>query len=160
MDLRNTLKAFKAARIMCPVTVQWLRPTPANVQALRQSQFLDSHDVIDSLVTELPAYTAAAQDVRMACEENKVKWRRQQSDNLPNWSSAVMKVLLVQPSLAAAERVFSLLNASFNDLQDHALEDYQQASVMLQYNNTRRNAKHLHLPRLQKRLTLILLLLT
>ena len=28
----------------------------------------------------------------------------QQSDNLPHWSSAVMKVLLVQPSSAAAER--------------------------------------------------------
>ena len=45
-----------------------------------------------------------------------------------------MKVLLVQPSSAAAERVFSLLNASLNDLQDHALLDYLQASVMLQYN--------------------------
>ena len=76
----------------------------ANVQALRQFPFLDSNDVIDSLVTELPAYIAAAQDVRMACEEDKVKWWRQQSDNLPNWSSAVMKVLLVQPSSAASER--------------------------------------------------------
>ena len=65
-----------------------------------------------------------------------MKWWKQHSDNLPNWSSAVMKVLLVQPSSAAAdhERVFSLLNASFDDLQDHALVDYLQASVMLQYN--------------------------
>ena len=30
VDLHNTLSAFKAARIMCPVTFQWLRPTPAN----------------------------------------------------------------------------------------------------------------------------------
>ena len=134
VDLHNTLRALQAARVMCRVTVQWLRSTPANVKALRQFPFLDSHDVIASLVTELPTYIAAAQDVRMSCEEDKVKWLRQQSDNLPNWSSAVMKVLLVQPSSAAAERVFSLLNASFNDLQDHALVDYLQASVMLQYN--------------------------
>ena len=83
----------------------------------------------------LPNYLAAAQDVIIPWEEDKVKWWRQQSDNLPHWSSAVMKVLLVQPSSAAAERVFSILNSSFNDSQEHALADYLQACVMLQYNN-------------------------
>ena len=34
----------------------------------------------------------------------------------------------------AAERVFSILNSSFNDQQEHALVDYLQASVMTQYN--------------------------
>ena len=38
------------------------------------------------------------------------------------------------PSSAAAERALSILNASFNDQQHHALSDYLQASVMLQYN--------------------------
>ena len=60
VDLHNTLSAFKAARIMCPVTVQWLRPTPENVEALRQFPFLDSNDVINDLVTELRNYLAAA----------------------------------------------------------------------------------------------------
>ena len=83
----------------------------------------------------LANYLAAAQDAIMPCEEDKVKWWRQQSDNLTHWSSAVMKVLLVQPSSAAAERVFSILNSSFNDSQEHALVDYLQACVMLQYNN-------------------------
>ena len=80
----------------------------------------------------LPNYLAAAQDVIMPCEEDKVKWWRQQSDNLPHWSSAVMKVLLVQPSSAAAERVFSILNSSFNDSQEHALADYLQACVLVE----------------------------
>ena len=83
--------------------------------------------LINGLITELPNYLAAAQDVIMPCEEDKVKWWRQQSDNLPHWSSAGLKVLLVQPSSAAAERVFSILNASFNDSQEHALVDYLQA---------------------------------
>lgn len=68
VDFRNTLSAFKAARIMCPVTVQWLRPTQANVAAGRQFPFLDSNDVINDLITELPNYLAAAQDVVMPCE--------------------------------------------------------------------------------------------
>ena len=82
VDLHNTLNIFKAARIMCPVTVQWLRLTPANVEALRQVPFLDINDVMNDLVTELPKDLAAAQDVIMPCEEDKVKWWRQQSDNL------------------------------------------------------------------------------
>ena len=105
------------------------------MKALRQFPFLDGNNVINDLVMELPNYLAAAQDVIMPCKENKVKWWRQQSDNLPHWSSAVMKVLLVQPLSAAAERVFSILNSSFNDLQEHALMDYLQACVILQYNN-------------------------
>ena len=43
--------------------------------------------------------------------------------------------LLVQPSSAAAERVFSLLESSFSQRQSSALEDYISLSVMLQYNN-------------------------
>ena len=106
VDLHNTVSAFKVARIMCLVTVQWLLLTPANVEALRQFPFLDSNDVSNDLVTELPNDLAAAQDVIMPCEEDKVKWWRQKSDdNLPHWSSAVMKVLLVQLSSAATERV-------------------------------------------------------
>ena len=65
-------------------------------------------------------------------------WWHDHKDQLPHWTSAVKKVLLLQPSSAAAERVFSILNSSFNDQQEHALVDYLQASVMTQYNNNKR----------------------
>lgn len=61
-------------------------------------------------------------------------WKVHQSD-LPNWSSAFKLVTLVQPSSAAAERVFSLLTSSFTVQQESSLEDYVQLSVMLQYNS-------------------------
>ena len=54
-----------------------------------------SNEAISNLVMELPNYLAAATDVIIPCEEDKVKWWRQQSDNLTHRSSAVMKVLLV-----------------------------------------------------------------
>ena len=44
-------------------------------------------------------------------------------------------ILLLQPSSAAAERVFSLLSNSFKENQQNALEDYISTSVMLQYNS-------------------------
>ena len=43
-------------------------------------------------------------------------------------------ILLVQPTSAAAERVFSLLSSCFTDPQHHALEDYLETTVMLRYN--------------------------
>ena len=42
---------------------------------------------------------------------------------------AVSKALLVQPSSASSERVFSLLKASFDEQQD-----YLEASLTLQFN--------------------------
>ena len=40
----------------------------------------------------------------------------------------------IQPSSAAAERVFSLLQSSFGKQQEQSLEDYIELSVMMQYN--------------------------
>ena len=60
-------------------------------------------------------------------------WHRQE-ERLPRWATTVKQVLLIQPSSAAAERVFSILKASFNEQQDCALVDYIQASEMAQYN--------------------------
>jgi hypothetical protein len=134
VELYNTVSAFKAARIMCPVAVQWLAPTAETIKTLKIFPFLNNDATIDALVKELPQYVAAAQDVIISSEEKKVEWWKHHAEQLPNWSSAVKKVLLVQPSSAAAERAFSILNASFNDQQHHALSDYLQASVMLQYN--------------------------
>lgn len=73
VELFDLVTAFKAARTMCPVAVQWLRPTPTNVSALRIFRFLDSDIIIDRLITELPNYIAAAQDVVVSTEEEKVK---------------------------------------------------------------------------------------
>ncbi|PFX14310.1 DNA-directed primase/polymerase protein [Stylophora pistillata] len=136
---RNSCKAkllWKdlTARLFCPVSVQWLRPTDASVESLRAFPFLDSDAIINGLKAELPVYLAAAEDVNVLSEEQKVEWWHRQEERLPRWATAVKQVLLIQPSSAAAERVFSILKASFNEQQDCALVDYIQASVMAQYN--------------------------
>ena len=63
-----------------------------------------------------------------------LKWWSNHEEKLPQWSQ-VCKNVLLQPSSAAAERVFSILESSFNKKQTHSLQDYICASVMLQYNN-------------------------
>ena len=61
-------------------------------------------------------------------------WWERHMEDLPHWSTAFKLVLLVQPSSAAAERVFSLLQNSFSQRQSSSLEDYIETSLMLQYN--------------------------
>ena len=62
------------------------------------------------------------------------KWWERHKEDLPHWANAFMKVVLIQPSSAAAERVFSLLTNAFGHLQGSSLEDYISASIMMQYN--------------------------
>ena len=67
----------------------------------------------------------------------KAKWERMSSlpAKLLESSKAIgfRLVLLVQPSSAVAERVFSILQ-QFIAQQQSSLEDYLELSVMLQYN--------------------------
>ena len=57
------------------------------------------------------------------------------STSLPTWSIETQQVLVIQPSLAALETVFSLLKNSFGNQQLTSLEDYVETSLMLQYNH-------------------------
>ena len=61
-------------------------------------------------------------------------WWKANEGSLPHWSSAAQKILLIQPSSAAAERVFSVLNDSFGQKQTQSLEDYVETSIMMQFN--------------------------
>ena len=143
VELVDTVRAFKAARLMCPATVRSLDPTPTSVQQLRAFPFLDEDGIMDALCQELPSYLACAEGVSFQGDSladlaaKKVEWWRCNEEKLPHWSKAVKLVLLVQPSSAASERVFSLLKAAFSDQQQRALRDYLESTVMLQYNHRR-----------------------
>ena len=118
--------------------MQTLRPTAASLEQLRNFPFVNNDATIANLAQELPLYFAAADGVKVACEEDKVTWWAAHRDTLPHWCVLVKKLLLIQPSSAAAERVFSLLAIVFTSQEDSALQDYLEASVMLLYNKTKR----------------------
>ena len=81
--------AFKAARLFCPVRVQWLKPTNTLVESLRAFPFLNSDITIDGLKAELLAYLAAAEDVIIPTEEKKIEWWCGHEEQLPRWAFAV-----------------------------------------------------------------------
>ena len=103
------------------------------MESLRAFPFLDSDVIMNGFKVELPAYMAVAEDVSISTEEKKVERWCDHKEQISHWASAVKQVLLVQPSSATAERVFSILRSSFNEQQECALTDYLQASTMLQY---------------------------
>ena len=136
VQFRTIVRAFKAARLCCPVQVQALRPNAASLEEFRNFPFVDDN-TIANLATELPTYLAAADGVTCYSEDEKVSWWAAHRDTLPHWAALVKQLLLIQPSSAAAERVFSLLS-SLSSQQDRALEDYIEASVMIRYNSNQR----------------------
>ena len=124
----------KAARLFSPFKANEIQPTATNIDDLKAFPFLNDDN---QLKAELPAYLALAADVN--ADVNVMDWWKNHSNPesggyVPHWSSAVQKVFLVQPSSATAERVFSMLNRSFGDQPQNAVEDIVETTIMLQYN--------------------------
>ena len=92
-----------------------------------------------ALVRGLRASQAAAQArgddfnaFSAECEWVLQRWQ-QQASLLPAWASLVRTVLTIQPSSAAAERAFSLLEYLYSPHRTSALEGHQEISLMLAF---------------------------
>ena len=128
----QVVRAFKAARLLSPAGINGMQPSQGAVQELHVFPFLDKDEVIGSLRRELPLYLAAAEDVHV--DVDALQWWGSSRVDLHVWSSVFQNLLAIQPSSASAEREFSLLKAAFDTQQEHALQDYIEATVMLPYN--------------------------
>ena len=122
-DLKSVLDAFKAARLFSPFKFHELKPSATDIDCLKAFPFLNSQETIDGLKMEIPMsmYMAASEDV--STEIDLIAWWKRHAIELPKWANAFKKVLLVQPSSAAAERVFLILQR-FTAQQQSSLEDY------------------------------------
>ena len=118
-------------RFFSPTKMCELKPVASDLDTLHCLPFLNAAD-INSLKCEHATYLAAVEDISHLIDP--MWWWKTHQDQLPHWASVFKKILLVQPSSAAAERVFSILANAFSKSQTSALEDYIQISVLLQYN--------------------------
>ena len=110
-ELSASVAAFRAARLFLPQKISEMKPDTSAIDALKAFPFLDDTMLLDQLKQERPSYLAKAIDVSSSIEV--LQWWKNHAKDLPNWCKAVCKVALIQPSLAAAECVFSLLKCSF-----------------------------------------------
>ena len=131
-DLMNIpMKAFKAARLFSPHILQKTKPECNALTDLLAFPFI-TEATLTALKEEFPKYAAIAEDV--SSEFTVLDFWKNYSKALPKWGEAASQALLCQPSSAAAERVFSVMNSCFGDQQLSSLEDYLEASIIMQYN--------------------------
>lgn len=131
-DIMSTpFKAFKAARLFDPHYLNKVKPQNVALNLLSVLPF-NTDPILAHLKEEYPQYAAAAEGISSECET--ITFWKQYANGIPKWKEIAARVLLLQPSSAAAECVFSILKNSFSDQQLSALEDYLEASLILQYN--------------------------
>ena len=122
------MRAFKVARLCCPVQRQLLMPNAAALQEFENFPFVDDN-TIANLAVELPAYVAAEDDIVDLSKEQQLAWWTARHHTLPHSASnphsasLFRRLLLIQPSSAASKSVFSLLS-TLSSQQDNALEHY------------------------------------
>ena len=90
-----------------PTQAQSMTLTREKLQCIEAFTFLTADD-LRGLGDELPTYIAVIANVEIVDSSKVVVWWSRQQ-GLPTWSRELKKILLVQPTSAAAERVFSLL---------------------------------------------------
>ena len=123
---------FKAARLFSPRRITQLCPVANGVDVLTSIAFLNDAAMIANMKNELPRYLARADGIADGIDP--IRWWKENEAKLPFWSAAAKLILLMQPSSASSERVFSILMTAFRHLQDLALQDYIVCSFMLQFN--------------------------
>ena len=111
IDSEKPLAVFKAARLFSPVRLHEIQPTALDLDQLKVLLFLDDSTVLSNLKVELPSYLAKASQVNS--DFDILEWWKLHEAELPHWSSAVKKGLLLQPSSAASERVFFAIEQFF-----------------------------------------------
>ena len=97
--------------------MQEAQPTPDQPQIF---PVLDDDETINHVKEEFAAYKVAAADVPK--DTDCLQWWKVQ-EALPTWRGAARIVMTIPPSLAAAERVFSLLAAAITKPQARLLKD-------------------------------------
>ena len=133
-SLKDALSAFKSARYFSPLKMNNIQPNAEAIDALKAFLFLNLQALLDRLKGELLGNLSKGSDFDPRI--NILHWWKQNQSALPCWEAAVCKVLLVQPSSAASERIFSSLKSSFSPHQQSSMQDYLKytVSLMLQYN--------------------------
>lgn len=102
--LKKPLAAFKAARLIVPQKMQEVQPDSSTIDSL--AVFMKPQATLNALKSKLPQYIACSEDMTPDCD--LLPWWKVKQSDLPTCAASFKKVLCIQPSSDAVERVFSL----------------------------------------------------
>ena len=108
-----------------------MNPVADDLDNLRLLRCLPN-PLLDGMAAEVGQYKVQAEGTLDTVD--LLHWWKSRRATLPSWSKAFLMVCTLSSSSAAAERVFSLLKASFTAQQSNTLEDHVETAIMLQFN--------------------------
>ena len=149
------LARMKAVRFFNPLHVQTSsNVTEADINGLEAFRFSKHPKIapkIEAMKSELVAYNTLIKESvkplpqRVDAEGNDtfslLSFWRASEDKLPAFAYVLRAILANSPNSVPPERVFSILNNTFDDDQGNALADYMELSLQLQF-NARSRAQH------------------
>lgn len=136
------MQVCKVARVLDPsFAAQHLVPHDV-AELISVVSPLEHHVDLHELEKELPAYLAAAKnikvdhdDVRTFSDQVLKFWKNTSEKELSHWRKAARIMFCMSPNSASCERVFSMLSFMYGSTRENVLADHLQASIMLRFNN-------------------------
>lgn len=122
---------IQSAQYLLPWRLREMNPDVSTIRAAVRAFPYVTDSFAIACGGELNAYLSAAGGVATDCDIVEF-WNSHRTD-LPYWSALFTGVGLLQPSSAAAERVFSMVTSSFGSLLD-ASEEHMEAAIMTRAN--------------------------
>ena len=104
--LNADLMSVQSSTSFSPHKLQEMKPDISILECLSTLPFLTTVAMKD----EYPKYLAASEDVN--AEYDPLDFWKNHESSLPDWAKYAQKGILILPSSASAERVFSILNNS------------------------------------------------
>jgi hypothetical protein len=124
-------RVYRACQLFNPTRIRQLHQHAA--LWLTDLPFISLQELADML-RELPTYIINAENAHDINPRTLLNWWRPQEET-PHFREAAVKCATLAMSSAAMERFFGMAQAALDDDQKSALADFEQATVMLRYNN-------------------------
>jgi len=126
------VQVWKFCRLLDPAYVGLATMQNLHADIMCHTSIKVLGDAAEGLKAELAAYKVTATGVQADCDLCGF-WRTHGS-LFPNLNAAAKIAATIQPSSAAAERVFAMLKWMFTKQQGGTHEDYKVLSLLLRYN--------------------------
>ena len=110
-----------------------LEPATAPSQILILGMHHSGTSVVSNLTMMMGAFGGQTDELLLH-PENPLKFWERRRLSLPHFAKAAAIAFSMTPSSASVERIFSLYKSMFGTEQLHALRDYIQSAMMLNFN--------------------------
>ena len=116
-EIKPAVDVFKAAQLFLPNKINAQCLDSSSVHSLKDFSFYQDNTLFNHLTAELPLYLSSS--VGLGEYVDPLEWLKYYFEQLPHLSAAASTVLVVKPSLAAAECIFIVKVMFWRSTRNH-----------------------------------------